>query len=679
MKPGTFSVLLILLSAYISVFCQEEETPEIKPKFGLFTHYGINLHTSDFSELPDIPSCCISDMGGAGSGFSFGGFYEYQIDELWGLNLRLGIFDYSGVLSQEQSFRASVYNPAIDDFEPVDGVFEYHLETWLGAIVLQPLGYYKIMDNLFALGGFDLGFYTSQEYDYIEKILKPNYGFFDETNRSRTRNGKKGDFKEASSMLLSFSLGGQYQLRMNQDSSLFLAPEVFYSYLLTPVAANSGWHVHSFRFGVSVKYMEPPPPPPPPEAPLEAPLPKYPTVAKPSEIFVNVTAAQIDSSNTVSGDIDIKIEDFVTHYMSPLLNYLFFDDNSSEIPKRYIKLTKKETDKFHVGELQKLTGLETYYHILNITGLRLRNDQSAKVTLVGTNSDVGFEKGNKELSEKRALAVRNYLVDIWGINPAQIEVEARNLPKQPSVKDEIVGQEENRRVEIISENIKIIEPVIVEDTTRTVAKTTIRFYNDVKSKTEIRSWKLTIRQNGTILKEYSAKGSVPKTLEWEISSEGLDAPKKGGYISYGLLVVDNFGQIESSTVKQLPVEQMTVERKKIERKYDREYEYYSLILFDFGKYTLRKEHTKVLDYIKNRLTPDSKVIITGHTDIIGQEAFNRKISQKRAEAVAEHLNIPNAQIIGEGQDNLLYNNTLPEGRFYCRTVRINIETTVVNE
>ncbi len=682
MKRSTLSVLLILFIAYISVYCQEDETPEKKPKFGLFSHYGLNIHTSDFSELSDIPNCCNDNMSGSGSGFSFGAFYEYPIEDLWGLNLRLGITDLGGLLTQEQNFRAMVYDPALDDFKGVDGIFEYRLQSSLSALVAQPYGYYQIEDNLFVLGGFDIGIYTNQEYDYIEKILEPNYGYFDENNRSRTRNAQKGNFTDASGLYFALSLGAQYQLRMNQDSSLFLAPEIFYSYLLTPIVPNSGWNVHCIKFGVSVKYMEPPPPPPPPpppEPPTEAPFPRYPKPVKPSEILVKVTAGQIDSSNTVSGDIDIKIEDFVTHFMSPLLNYIFFDENSAQIPERYEKLKSDETDEFHVSDLQKLSGLETYYHILNITGLRLKNDTNATVTLLGTNADIGDEKGNKELSENRAKTVKDYLVYVWGIDPKRIETIAMNLPKQPSAKNDPSGQEENRRVEIISDNIKIIEPVIVEDTTRTVAKTKIRFYNNVKSITAIKSWKLSIRQNGYILKEYSGKGDVPKSIDWEISSDGKDAPKKGGFVSYGMLIEDEFGQIERSPEKQLPVEQMTVQRKKIEKKYDREYEYYSLILFDFGKYTLRKEHRKVLDYIKNRLTPESKVIITGHTDIIGSEAFNKKISTKRAEAVAKILNIPNAEIIGEGQDNLLYNNTLPEGRFYCRTVRINIETTIINQ
>jgi len=124
---------------------------------------------------------------------------------------------------------------------------------------------------------------------------------------------------------------------------------------------------------------------------------------------------------------------------------------------------------------------------------------------------------------------------------------------------------------------------------------------------------------------------------------------------------------------------MTLDRKKIEKIVDREYEFYSLILFDYGKYKLRKEHKKVLDYIKKRLTKVSKVTITGHTDVMGKDIFNKKISRSRANAVARHLKLPEARIIGAGEENLLYDNSLPEGRFYCRTVRITIETTIENK
>ena len=55
--------------------------------------------------------------------------------------------------------------------------------------------------------------------------------------------------------------------------------------------------------------------------------------------------------------------------------------------------------------------------------------------------------------------------------------------------------------------------------------------------------------------------------------------------------------------------------------------------------------------------------------------INKRIATARAEAVYNRLNMKNAQYEGIGEDQLLYDNGLPEGRFYCRTVRIEVEST----
>jgi outer membrane protein OmpA-like peptidoglycan-associated protein len=316
---------------------------------------------------------------------------------------------------------------------------------------------------------------------------------------------------------------------------------------------------------------------------------------------------------------------------------------------------------------------------LNITGLRLSLDSNSVITLVGTNSYTGEEKGNLQLSKNRALSIKNYLVNIWKINPDRIDIKARHLPEEPSNVTDENGQAENRRVEIESADWKIVEPVIVVDTTRNITKTIIRLFPQAKAESGIKNWKIKITQNNFVLKEFNGLGTVPHSLDWELSSGSESAPTRGGKISYSLLIEDSLGQVGQTHEKYLAVEQMTIEKKRIEKVFDREYEYFSLILFDYGKSKLRSAHKKVIDFIKERLTPKSKVIITGHTDTMGKDALNKRISENRAKAVAKQLNLENAQIIGEGEENLLYDNTLPEGRFYCRTVKITIETPVENK
>jgi outer membrane protein OmpA-like peptidoglycan-associated protein len=74
--------------------------------------------------------------------------------------------------------------------------------------------------------------------------------------------------------------------------------------------------------------------------------------------------------------------------------------------------------------------------------------------------------------------------------------------------------------------------------------------------------------------------------------------------------------------------------------------------------------------------PDAKVDIVGHTDNIGKEAYNLKLSERRAEAVKGQFAAVASDkmtMSGAGPQNPLYDNTLPEGRALNRTVTIDLE------
>jgi OOP family OmpA-OmpF porin len=64
-------------------------------------------------------------------------------------------------------------------------------------------------------------------------------------------------------------------------------------------------------------------------------------------------------------------------------------------------------------------------------------------------------------------------------------------------------------------------------------------------------------------------------------------------------------------------------------------------LFEFNKSTIRAEGRKDLDdevVGKMKDNPQiERVLVTGHTDRIGSEAYNQKLSQRRADAVKDYL------------------------------------------
>ncbi len=63
------------------------------------------------------------------------------------------------------------------------------------------------------------------------------------------------------------------------------------------------------------------------------------------------------------------------------------------------------------------------------------------------------------------------------------------------------------------------------------------------------------------------------------------------------------------------------------------------IYFDFGKYSLRPESERALISVVDLLTkyPRFKIDISGHTDNVGDKAFNLKLSHQRADAVKNEL------------------------------------------
>ncbi len=673
MKYLRFYIILFLFSQFnYHCISQGNDIPidslEMYPSYGILGGYNFNLHTSNFSNLPGVPSCCPEFTSGTGSGFYLGASIDYPLNYLMQLTLRATYSQSNGKLTSTDT------TTIILDGKNSTGEFEHLLDAKFGTFGIEPLFTYKFKPDLAFHGGFRIGFLTNSHYYQVEKITKPSdRGTF--IDGRSYRNQSDGKIEDASAIQAGVKLGASYKLPLNKEKTLFLVPELFYTYNFTNLVKERDWKYHQLSFGMSIKYRTPPPPPPPPAPPIAPPDPLLSGILKPPLFAIDVDAVQVDSSKNESKDFTLKIEDFVSYNMNPLLTYIFFEDNSAEIPPRYILLSKEETTKFSFDKLRNYNALETYYYVLNIIGKRLQDNPNVKITLIGTNSNQGSEKNNMELSQSRAQTVANYFQNIWGISPDRMDLQARNLPKEPSRSDDPQGVAENRRVEIYSDDPSIIEPVFTIDTMRVISALAIKFIPKVLTEVGVHSWNLNVTQGAENVFNKKGDGQPPTNIDWEISQRTV--PKGKEDLAYSISGVDSVGQIANSKTKRIPITKTSIEMKRRSGQSDTEYEYYSLILFDFAKSNLNKEHRKVVDFVKSRITDESKVSIYGFTDNIGEEDVNKKISEKRAKAVLKRLNIDNNVVVeGKGETELIYDNSTPEGRFYCRTVTINIETPI---
>jgi len=74
---------------------------------------------------------------------------------------------------------------------------------------------------------------------------------------------------------------------------------------------------------------------------------------------------------------------------------------------------------------------------------------------------------------------------------------------------------------------------------------------------------------------------------------------------------------------------------------------------------------------------DVKVRIEGHTDSIGTEAYNQKLSERRAKAIEEFLiskgvSADRLEIVGYGPSNPIAPNNTKEGRAMNRRVELKV-------
>jgi len=103
------------------------------------------------------------------------------------------------------------------------------------------------------------------------------------------------------------------------------------------------------------------------------------------------------------------------------------------------------------------------------------------------------------------------------------------------------------------------------------------------------------------------------------------------------------------------------------------------ILFDVDSATvrsvLRDDLFKVADSL--RRYPDTTVQVVGHTDSDGAASYNQRLSERRANAVADVLldgGVRGGRIraFGEGEDQPVASNLTPEGKRQNRRVEIVI-------
>ena len=546
-----------------------------------------------------------------------------------------------------------------------------NLTTNIGYLTIEPsLRLAPFASAFYVFAGPTIAFNVTKTFSYTQ-LKQPD---------------TKADWSDLRSPVLSAQAGVGIDIPVSKKTSetqMTLSPFAsFQTDLGNSPRKVESWSIYTVRAGIAFKFgtgkQSLTPPPPPPTTITITDTVKIPVIVKEKEVYFSVRAPKVVPINR-----QVK-ETF------PLRNSVFFDMGSTDIPNRYIMLSPAQAASFKEDQLQESQPnnlnngrssrqLAVYHNILNIMGDRMRTNSQSSITLSGT-SDKNPTEG-KMLAEN----VKQYLVNIFGIDASRISTEGRDKPVIPSeqpggTKELALLREEDRRVDIVSTSPELLmqvggvtsaflKPVQIRSVQEDPLDSHVIF-NVAGADELLSSWSVEVTDEQGNVQHYG-----PYTQD-QASISGKTILGNSTQGNYKILML---GQTKSglSVKKESFVSLMKMDDLKQEGlRYS--------ILFDFDKSQSIASYEKFLTDIVTPLIPENgTVIIHGHTDIIGEEKHNHTLSHERAMGAQQIIERALSQAgkkgvkfetngYGEDPGMAPFENNLVEERFYNRTVIIDI-------
>lgn len=647
-----FFVLMMLTGVASALTAQEVQRTQ--PKFWIgFTGAGnYNMYTGTTQKLNETLMAPSAFHNGSGFGGLGTILLEYRPIPQIGIMLNLGYDNRGGTFNQVQS--------------PCNCPED--LKTGLSYATIQPS---------LRISPFGPNFYVFLGAAYSHNLNKSFTYTFDQDNGDLF-NTDEDDFSNIRKNLFSAHVGIGYDIQLASAESptqVALSPFISYHpYFGQAPRDIESWSISTIRVGMSFKFgrgavnkrAERA------VAPAPAPAPSYNPI---------IIVAESDVKFSVRAPISNPVRRTINETF-PLRNYVFFEEGSTDIPNRYVKLNKEQakyfdTERLRDSEFKNRSGrsdrqMDVYYNILNILGDRMRENPSAQISLIGASAGNGAALG-KEYAE----SVKRYLTDVFEIQSSRINTEGKDQPINPSespgaVKFLPLLHAGDRRVDIVSKTADLMTPLEIIAVHENPMDSRVLFTSKSEKNQPLKSWNVKLTDEYGVTQNFG-----PYTGD----QESVPGNTILGNRSSGRYKVLMSGKTAEGAVVE---KEMTLDLVRIPELKEEESLRYS-ILFDFDESNTVATYEKFLtDVVAPRIEDYSKVIIHGHTDIIGSEDYNMKLSEQRASETERILSNAvrrsgknrvdfETHAFGMDTDKAPFNNKLPEERFYNRTVVIDIE------
>ncbi len=701
MKHGIFLMMLAFVCG-IPVRAQQDT---LFPEDVWLTQIGLSLYGSSITHagaftLPQAPTCCTAYGQGGSIGLAYGLSIRQEITKHVRLVVRGMLVPWSASFSTTENLLLS---------GQVNGTSRHELDVSLSALTGEALVDIRLPGNVRVMGGVWAGQYTDPTFSQREVLVTPSGGTFENLRRVRGETSNAA-LVGTPSMPLGLSIGGGWDWHLTENHSWTVTPEVLFMRPFDAVVEGLDWNVSQLRAGVTLTYALNAPKPPLPvlfrreltvdtvvvtlaadaserysEGPERV---KTDTIRTSDDITILDRVARTDTVFTperpsITAAISVKaIEDgktsdvfgirvstqFVTEAL-PVLPVVFFDGRAAQLSSRYRRISGPA--EFSFDRIPPRT-TDVHREVMNILGQRLRTRATSRIRLVGT-IDPTTEAGECDLARRRAEAVRDYLVNTWGIDASRVEATTTTtcVPERVTRQQSEDGYSENRRVEIVTDDLELLAPVGRKrfNETRGITPPRLQFDPSGSSRRFVEGWRLAVRTGTTELFADSGAGT-PSSIVRELSAVQAEQMASGIPVSVELTLFGIRGVTERA-VATIPVNKDTVAT---------EYERLTLTLFDVASDKVGPVAEAQIRSFVNTVPAGSTVRVRGFADLLGNAKFNQELSLKRANAVCSVLkNTMQRRVtlrcdeVSAGYPPGIESYTTPEERFLSRTVQIEVQ------
>ena len=650
--------LCLVFVAVVSVSAQDS-TP-LHASIGAAAYGRLNIHAASFASLPDVPCCSPGFTGSSDLGFAAGMVYNHPIGTSWLVSGRLNYIGLNTAMTTDEPRTVHLFGQA------VPGLFRHTLQATMSAVSIDALVGYQPVDRLTLLAGPSVSTILSATYVQTEEIIEPAIGGFDVTGQQRIRTLGTGVLPGVSAVSIGATVGASYSLVVDERRGITVAPELSATMGLQSIVgfgdAAASWKLHALRAGVVVSYafghrfLD--------QGAMED------DDFKGLEASLVATALRHDGRE--SPLTSIRLEQSVTTNSKPLLPVIFFDEKRVVLPQRYVQRTPATTQEFSEQQFHDTPVLATYYDILNIIGRRMQSRPTATVSVTGVVPSDGIERGRRDLGAGRAYAVKDYLVTTWKISASRIKAGFRDVDVDSSRLTDKTYIDELRRVELESSDDELLADVWTTDTTWTSEPAAVRLAPIIRSSEDITKWKLRLLQDTVEQHVWQGEDEEPASIDWTITGLLPVERWQTGMVRASLSVTNDDDASVDVETTDIPITVLSLASKREQGQRGTRVDRHTFIGFALADASPTAAHKRIAERLRMTAAQSTSVRVDGYTDASGDAAYNRTLSQQRASNIAALLGNANAAAVGHGILLQRYDQTLPEGRFYARSVEVEI-------